>query len=67
MTNKTNIDMLTKEDVMGIKYHPYDNSEMWKLNLLEEIMGIKYGDIETPDILNMEDVDTILNWICTCE
>ena len=67
MTNKTNIDMLTIEDVKGIKYHPYDTSEMWKVNLLEEIMEIKYGDLVTQNILNMNDMDTLLNWVCTCE
>ena len=63
MTEKTNVNMLTLEDIKAIEYHPYTKEENWKKNLLGETMELKYGLLSTQ--LNDEEINAMVDYLCT--
>ena len=65
LVGKTSVNAVRKEDALQIKYFPINEANHWKIKTIEEILSVKNHQLEVHD-LEMEELDAILNYLCTC-
>ena len=62
LAGKTRIDDLDHNTT--IDYHPVDEKDMWKVELIKELIDVKTGGLEVQGI-ETEEIQHILEYICT--
>ena len=65
MTNMINVADLYPGVVDKINYLKAEDSELWRLGLIDELIDIKYGIISPPVGWSEADLEKILNVTCT--
>ena len=45
LTDKVNVDQLSKTDINGMLYYPIEKENMWKISIVKELVDIKSGKI----------------------
>ena len=65
MTNKLNIDQLEPSLVNTMDYHSVKDKDIWRVNMMNELIDIKQGNIIPPDGWSTEELDCLVNFICT--
>ena len=56
---------LEEEDVKNIKYHHLEETEMWRMTVINEVLQIKSGERELPDEWSLQELEDILELACT--
>ena len=64
MCDKNDIDNLKPEDCRKINFRTIPPGEEWRVNLVKELIDVKH-DASTIENLNAEEVEEILEYICT--
>ena len=64
LTDKHNIEDVTKDDLQKLEYAPIDEKDKWKLNIIKEITDIKFNKLIVEDFTT-EELDDILEYVCT--
>ena len=64
MTNLSNVDGVTYQSVVNLRYHEADDKESWRAPLVLEILDIKSGICSIPDGWTYKDLDEILQIAC---
>ena len=65
LTNLKSVDDLLPETVHEIRYKEIKKEDMWRIPIIMEAMDIKSGDINPPDGWTTEEIDEILEYVCT--
>ena len=65
MTNKTQVDELEPSMVDNIPYHKIEEQDMWRISMVKELMDIKQGDRLAPEGWSLEDLENIMDFVCT--
>ena len=65
LTNKINVDDLEVDHVDMIKYHPVEEKDKWRIGMMKELIEIQQGNMTAPEDWVEEDLETILNFVCT--
>ena len=65
LTNKTQVDELEPSMVDNIPYHKIEEQDMWKISMVKELMDIKQGDRLAPEGWSLEDLENIMDFVCT--
>ena len=60
-TQKSSVDEMSKEDYKKIDYHKINESEQWRISIIEEIIDIKYNQLDVEGF----EAEEILNFVCT--
>ena len=55
LTNTLQVDDLDQSMVDMIKYHKMEETEMWRIGLINELINIKHGDINLPEGWTQDD------------
>ena len=64
LTEKTNVEQLSKIDASSVKYHPLREEEAWKVNLIKELIDIKFEKV-TVENLTMEEIEETVCFVAT--
>ena len=64
LTDKHNIEDVTKDDLQKLEYAPIDENDKWKVNIIKEITDIKFNKLIVEDFTT-EELDDILEYLCT--
>ena len=64
LTDKHNIEDVTKDDLQKLEYAPIDENDKWKVNIIKEITDIKFNKLIVEDFTT-EELDDILEYVCT--
>ena len=64
LTQRSNVDELCREDYKKIDYHKINDSEQWRISIIEEIIDIKYNQLDVEGF-EAEEIEEILNFVCT--
>ena len=65
LTDKLKVADLYPGVVDEIKYLKPEDSELWRLGLIDELIDIKYGMISPPDGWSQADLEKVLSVTCT--
>ena len=65
LTNTLQVDDLDQSMVDMIKYHKMEETEMWRIGLINELINIKHGDINLPEGWTHDDLEAIMDFTCT--
>ena len=63
-TNRTSVESVKSSDINSVKYHPLNEDEQWKVNLVHELNGLKYGKLEL-DNFSDEEIEEMISFACT--
>ena len=64
LTDKNSIEEINSDDVRRMKYHPIEEKDAWKVNIIKELTNIKYNELELSEF-SREELDEILSYVCT--
>ena len=64
LTDKNSIEEINSDDVRSMNYHPIEEKDAWKVNLIKELTNIKYNELELSEF-SREELDEILSYVCT--
>ena len=64
LTQRSNVDEICREDYKKIDYHKINESEQWRISIIEEIIDIKYNQLDVEGF-EAEEIEEILNFVCT--
>ena len=64
LTQRSNVDEIGREDYKKIDYHKINESEQWRISIIEEIIDIKYNQLDVEGF-EAEEIEEILNFVCT--
>jgi hypothetical protein len=64
LTDKYDIDELTKDDVRGIKYQKVEENNEWKIKMIKEITDVKYNKLDVENF-SKDELEEILSFLCT--
>ena len=64
-TNLLNVDELQPDTVGQIRYKEILEIDKWRISLIREIIDIKFGAIDEPEGWLLEELQDILNVVCT--
>ena len=65
LTQKSRVNDLEEEDVKNIKYHHLEETEMWRMTVINEVLQIKSGERELPDEWSWQELEDVLELACT--
>ena len=65
LTDKLKVDELEPCMVDNIPYHKIKEEDMWRIGMVRELMDIKQGDMLPPEGMSDEDLEHILDFVCT--
>ena len=65
LTNKLHVDDLHPGLVDDIEYHQIEEKELWRIDMVKELLDLKHGDKITPEGWSNEELDMILDSVCT--
>ena len=65
LTNKLSVDDLNVDLVENIKYQQIEEKDLWRIGMVKELIEIKQGNVTLPEDWSREDLDSILNTVCT--
>ena len=51
--------------VESIKYQQIEEKDLWRISMVKELIEIKQGNVTLPEDWSREDLDSILNIVCT--
>ena len=63
-TNRTSVESVKSSDINSVKYHPLNEDELWKVNLVHELNDLKYGKLEL-DNFSDEEIEEMISFACT--
>ena len=63
LVNKVNIDHLVPNDAFSICYHSIPETEIWRVDMINEITDAKFGMSEIPGFSH-EELDDMLRFAC---
>ena len=63
MTEKFDVDDLEPFDANSIQYHPLEDENKWKINLIHEAIDAKYNLIDVEGF-SIEELDEIVRHLC---
>ena len=64
LTERSSVDEICREDYKKIDYHKINDSEQWRVSIIEEIIDIKYNQLDVEGF-EAEEIEEILNFVCT--
>ena len=64
LTDKNSIEEINSDDVRSMNYHPIEEKDAWKVNIIKELTNIKYNELELSEF-SREELDEILSYVCT--
>ena len=64
LTDKDNIDELTKDDVSTLKYKKVDDNNAWKIKMIKEITDVKFNKLDVENFTK-DELEEILSFLCT--
>ena len=65
LTDKLSVDDLNVGLVENIKYQQIEEKDLWRISMVKELIEIKQANMSLPEGWSMEDLDSILNIVCT--
>ena len=65
LTNMMKVEDLDPGVVDKINYLQAEDSELWRLGLIDELIDIKYGMLSQPDGWSEADLEKVLSVTCT--
>ena len=65
LTNQLQVGDLDPSVVDNIQYNTIEENEMWKIGLVKELIEMKHGNIQRPEGWSEDDLEDVLNLICT--
>ena len=65
LTNMMKVEDLDPGVVDKINYLQAEDSELWRLGLIDELIDIKYGMLSQPDGWSEADLEKVLSVMCT--
>ena len=63
--NVCSIEKLEVRHVNTMEYNKVSDSEQWRVTMLAELMNIRHGNINPPDGWSTNELERIIEWICT--
>ena len=63
MTDKASIHHLVPDDVVNMRYHQIEESEVWKISIIEEIIEIKNRNMQRIDF-SSDEMEELLEYLC---
>ena len=63
MTDKASIHHLVPDDVLNMRYHQIEESEVWKISIIEEIIEIKNSNMQRIDF-SSDEMEELLEYLC---
>ena len=63
MTDKYDVDELNSSDAEFGKYHPLDDDQTWKVDLILEATDVKFERLEV-DGFTKEEIEEIIEYLC---
>ena len=64
LMGKVSVNDVTKKDIDMIEYFPMEKADCWKVDVIKEIIDVKNRIVHI-DNVNLEELETILNNLCT--
>ena len=64
LTDKYNIDELTKDVVKALKYQKVDENIAWKIKMIKEITDVKFNKLDVENF-SKDELEEILSFLCT--
>jgi hypothetical protein len=65
LTDKMQVDDLEPSLVENIMYHKIEDKDMWRVGLVKELLDLKHGEVLLPEGWSTEELDMILDYVCT--
>ena len=62
-TDKSDVRQLVPNDATGLRYHPIEESEKWKISLIKEIIETKQENLEISSF-NDDELEQMLHFLC---
>ena len=64
LTDKDNINELTKDDVSTLKYQKVNENNAWKIKMIKEITDVKFNKLYVENFTK-DELEEILSFLCT--
>ena len=64
LTDKYNVDELTKGDVKALKYQNVDENNAWKIKMIKEITDVQLNKLDVENF-SKDELEEILSFLCT--
>ena len=65
LTEQVEVDKLEPSMIDNIPYHRIKKEDMWRISMVMELMDIKQGVMLAPEGMSIEDLEHILESVCT--